>query len=295
MDKKYITWREIFERIRNLDIDKEGNVIYGVPTGGMIITAFMKNADVIHNPKLADIILDDIYDSGRTAQRYLHEYPDKAFITLFDKRVEVINDWLVFPWEKDHPSGEDTIEGNIIRQLQYIGEDPNRPGLIDTPHRVVKMWKEVFRGYDSELKPKVSIFENGKDGVVYDQMIMDTGDFYSHCEHHMVPFIGKYWFGYIPSPGGGIIGLSKVARLVDYHAARLQIQERLVQDIVEDIWKELSDGFTPPLGMGLVMEAEHLCKTMRGARKKGKMTTSKLKGVFLSESIVRSEFLNQCK
>jgi GTP cyclohydrolase IA len=182
----------------------------------------------------------------------------------------------------------------IQEQLACIGEDITREGLIETPQRVVKMWKEIFRGYNPENKPKVSVFNNGADGLVYDQMIMDTGDFYSHCEHHMVPFFGRYWFGYIPDPAGKIIGLSKVARLVDYHAARLQIQERLVQDIVEDIWQILSiNGTVRPIGMGLIMEGEHLCKTMRGARKKGKMTTIKLKGAFLDNPTVKNEFLQR--
>ena len=137
----------------------------------------------------------------------------------------------------------------ITDMLIAIGEDPEREGLIDTPKRVVKMWGEIFRGYDPSQKPKVSVFNNGADGLVYDQMVIDTGDFYSHCEHHMVPFFGQYWFGYIPSPGGKIIGLSKVARLVDYHAAKLQIQERLVHDIVTDIWNELSKDGIPPIGI----------------------------------------------
>lgn len=180
----------------------------------------------------------------------------------------------------------------IVRQLLInIGENPDREGLIDTPKRVVKMWNEIFRGYDPAQRPKVSVFKNGSDGLTYDQMIVDSGDFYSQCEHHMVPFFGQYWFGYIPDKNGNIIGLSKVARLVDYHAAKLQIQERLVNDVVEDIWKALCQGGERPVGMGLVMKAEHLCKTMRGARKKGQMTTTKLKGAFLDNSEVRNEFL----
>lgn len=182
----------------------------------------------------------------------------------------------------------------IRDQLKVIGENPNREGLQETPERVIKMWSEIFRGYDKNQRPKVSIFNNGADGVAYDQMIIDTGDFYSHCEHHMVPFFGQYWFGYLPDPQGKIIGLSKVARLVDYHSAKLQIQERLVQDIVEDIWNTLSTESVRPIGMGLVMQGEHLCKTMRGVKKKGKMTTIKLKGAFLDNQAVKSEFLNRC-
>jgi len=181
----------------------------------------------------------------------------------------------------------------VKQQLIALGEDPQRPGLVGTPERVARMWKEIFRGYDPAERPKVAVFKNGSDGLAYDQMVVDTGDFYSHCEHHMVPFFGQYWFGYIPHPKGNIIGLSKVARLVDYHAAKLQIQERLVNDIVEDIWHSLCQGAAPPLGMGLVMQAEHLCKTMRGARKKGKMTTTKLKGVFFENSAARQEFLSR--
>lgn len=190
---------------------------------------------------------------------------------------------------KNKETKEDIIKDLLIN----IGEDIERPGLKETPKRVVKMWAEIFRGYDNAARPKVSVFKNGSDGLVYDQMVVDTGDFYSHCEHHMVPFFGTYWFGYIPHPEGNIIGLSKVARLVDYHAARLQIQERLVNDIVEDIWNELIRDGRTPIGMGLIMEGEHLCKTMRGARKKGTMTTTKLKGNFLERQSVRDEFLKK--
>jgi len=183
------------------------------------------------------------------------------------------------------------IQNAIFDILNRIGENPHREGLKDTPKRVTKMYKEIFRGYNEKNKPNIRYFNNGADGLVYDQMILDTGDFYSHCEHHMVPFFGQYWFGYIPAPNGKIIGLSKVARLVDFHAAKLQIQERLVNDVVEDIWKALSAEGVEPLGMGLIMQGEHLCKTMQGAKKKGKMTTIKLKGNFLTENEVKQEFL----
>ena len=296
MNKKYITWQEIFDRITSLNLQEE--IVYGVPKGGMVLMAFMKEQAFTHLPEKATVIIDDLIDSGRTREHYKKKFPNTKFIGLFDKLTEpgIQNIWLVFPWEKDHPGeNEDNIQDNVVRILQYLGEDCTREGLLETPKRVVKMWGEIFRGYDSKQRPKVSIFKNGSDGLVYDQMIIDTGDFYSHCEHHMVPFFGKYWFGYIPDANGAIIGLSKVARLVDYHAAKLQIQERLVNDIVEDIWKALSeDGAVRPIGMGLMMEGEHLCKTMRGVKKKGTMTTIKLKGAFLDNPAVKSEFLNRC-
>ena len=191
---------------------------------------------------------------------------------------------------------EDEVKEKIVKDMLIaIGEDPNREGLIDTPKRVVKMWKEIFRGYDKEQLPKVTVFNNGVDGIKYDQMICDDGDFYSHCEHHAVNFSGKYYFAYIPHSEGKIIGLSKVARVVDYFAARLQVQERLTHQIVDYIWNLLCDKSVcknPPLAMGLVMEGEHLCKTMRGVKKKGKMRTTVLYGAFKTEPETRQEFLD---
>lgn len=181
------------------------------------------------------------------------------------------------------------VEQKIKEIIKLIGEDPEREGLKDTPKRVAKMYNEIFGGYNKEKLPKITIFDNGQDGITYDQMITDTGDFYSHCEHHMVPFFGQYWFAYIPHSEGKILGLSKVARVVDYFSAKLQIQERLVQDIINTLWNSL-DGENKPLGMAIVMKGEHLCKTMRGAKKKGTMTTCCLKGVFRDQPETRKEF-----
>lgn len=187
-----------------------------------------------------------------------------------------------------------SIESHIRAILEEIGEDPNREGLLDTPKRVAKMYKELFRGYDESQRPIVTTFNNGVDGVAYDEMVVDSGPLHSICEHHMIPFSGHYWFSYIPSLKGKVIGLSKVGRVVDYFSAKLQIQERLVHEIVTCLLEALSrDGVEPPLGVALVMRAEHLCKTMRGVKKKGIMTTSKMWGVFLDKSNpARQEFLS---
>lgn len=178
----------------------------------------------------------------------------------------------------------------LIRDLlRYIGEDPDRPGLKGTPDRIIRMWREIFRGYDPAQHPKVTTFDNGVDGLTYDNMVVDSGPFYSMCEHHMMPFFGKYVFAYIPNPKGKILGLSKIGRVVDYYAARLQVQERLVADIVADITKALGTEY-PPLGVALMMQGEHLCKTMRGVKKPGLMSACRLEGVFLKENAVRAEF-----
>jgi len=178
----------------------------------------------------------------------------------------------------------DKVESLVKEILAIIGENPDREGLQDTPKRVAKMYKELFRGYSAD-KPNITTFRNGTDGLTYNQMVLDEGDFYSHCEHHMVPFFGRYYFAYIPDKI--ILGLSKVARIVDFHSAKLQIQERLVKDIVEDLEKACK-----PKGIALVIKAQHLCKTMRGAKKKGYMTTSELRGDFLNNRDTRQEFFN---
>lgn len=191
---------------------------------------------------------------------------------------------------EDKRTAAQAIEDSIRDIFRFIGEDPDREGLYDTPRRMARMWAEIFRGYDSAQKPKITTFRNGADGITYDNMVIDTGNFYSVCEHHFMPFFGRYWFAYIPHPQGRILGLSKVARVVDYHAAKMQIQERLVSDIIGELMKALGDT-NPPLGMALVMEAEHLCKSMRGVKKPGRMVASMLTGAFKEDPATRAEFM----
>jgi GTP cyclohydrolase I len=179
----------------------------------------------------------------------------------------------------------------VKSMLSAIGDNPDREGLKDTPSRVVKMWEELYRGYDKDQKPKVTVFDNKNDGLSYDQMITDTGYFFSQCEHHMVPFFGQYYFSYVPNEK--IIGLSKVARIVDYYSAKLQVQERLVKEIVDELEQHLK-----PKGIALILKGRHLCKEMRGIKKiNGFMTTSDLRGVFKDEPETRAEFLSltNCK
>ncbi len=181
------------------------------------------------------------------------------------------------------------LEENIILTINIIGDNPSREGLLDTPKRVSKMYKEIFKGYDKEQKPKITVFDNGHDGIKVNEMIIDTGYFYSHCEHHMVPFFGNYYFAYIPDKK--IVGISKIARLVDYHSAKLQVQERLTKEIVDDIEKLLK-----PKGIALIMKARHLCKEMRGIKKhNSEMITSEMRGVFKNNSKTREEFLSLIK
>ena len=181
------------------------------------------------------------------------------------------------------PTAKD-IECALKTILAYIGEDPEREGLKETPDRIIRMWKEIFRGYDESQRPKITTFSNDMHST---DIVFDAGDYYSMCEHHMLPFFGKYYFAYIPQEDGRILGISKVARVVGYCAARLQLQERLARDIIEMLTDAL-DGKVQ--GMAIVMRGKHLCKTMRGVRNDGMMTVAHLSGVFKTDADARAEF-----
>ena len=175
-------------------------------------------------------------------------------------------------------------EKAIKTLLSYIGENPDREGLKETPDRIIRMWDEIFRGYDPNKKPKITTFGNEDNST---DMVFDGGDYYSMCEHHVLPFFGKYYFAYIPSPDGRILGISKVARVVGYCAAKLQLQERLAIDIVKTLDDALGG---TALGFAIVMKGQHLCKTMRGVRNNGKMTVSHFTGLFKDDPDKRNEF-----
>ncbi len=160
----------------------------------------------------------------------------------------------------------------IIDLLNYIGEDPNREGLKETPDRILRAWDELFSGYKKDPSDVLTTF--GTDG--YDQMVLSRDiELYSMCEHHMLPFFGKAHVAYIP--GRVVIGISKLARLVDIFARRLQIQERIGEQVTNSLMEYLR-----PKGAACVIEAQHLCMMMRGCNKQNStMVTSSLKGVFL--------------
>nr|MCW2729052.1 folE [Aeromicrobium sp.] len=159
-----------------------------------------------------------------------------------------------------------------IRELLFaVGEDPDREGLRDTPKRVAKSYEELLAGLDQDPADVLTaVFEVGHDELV---LVKDI-EMWSMCEHHLVPFFGKAHVGYIPSEGGTVTGLSKLARLVDVYARRPQVQERLTTQIAEALVEQLK-----PRGAIVVIEAEHLCMAMRGVRKGGaKTVTSAVRG-----------------
>jgi GTP cyclohydrolase IA len=175
------------------------------------------------------------------------------------------------------------FESLIRRELELIGEDPNREGLLQTPHRVAKAMKFLTEGYSSSAEQVVGkgIFKEEHDNMI---MVRDI-ELYSLCEHHMLPFFGKAHVAYIPN--GKIVGLSKIPRIVDVYARRLQVQERLTEQIAEGLCSVLN-----PSGVGVVIEAYHLCMMMRGVQKQNSKTiTSALRGAFREDPKTRDEFL----
>lgn len=184
----------------------------------------------------------------------------------------------------DAPTGvdQDRIEAAVREILIAIGEDPERDGLLATPGRVARMYAEVCSGlHEDPDRHLLTTFEADHDEMV---MVRDI-PLYSLCEHHLAPFIGKAHVAYIPNADGRVIGLSKFARLVDGYARRLQVQERLTAQIADALQRSLD-----PKGVMVVIEAEHLCMSMRGVRKAGSTTvTSAVRGLFRSSVATRQE------
>jgi GTP cyclohydrolase I len=175
------------------------------------------------------------------------------------------------------------FEELVRRELELLGEDPAREGLVRTPSRVAKSLKWMTQGYASSAEQVVGegIFKEEHDNMI---MVRDI-ELYSMCEHHMLPFFGKAHVAYIPN--GKIVGLSKIPRIVDVYAQRLQVQERLTEQIAEGLCRVLN-----PAGVGVVIEAYHLCMMMRGVQKQNSKTiTSALRGAFREDPKTRDEFL----
>lgn len=284
--------KAVAEKIRT-EVPNKQHLLYGIPRGGipasLAVMGFLPDAKVVDDPSQASIFIDDLIDSGQTEQRYKNNFPGIPFYALFDKRLPWINSgtWLVFPWEMN---GEEDESGHdiVIRLLQYIGEDPSRGGLKDTPARVVRAWKEWATGYDQDPAEVMKTFEDGAKG--YDELvIVHNVPVISKCEHHLADIIGHAHIGYIPN--GKIVGLSKLARLVDMFARRLQVQERMTNQIADVMVEHLN-----PIGAGVIIRATHACMSTRGVKVHGSVTTtSAMRGALLEKVAAREEFISLCR
>lgn len=287
---RYITWEEVDIQAKRIADHWQGRVkaVYGVPQGGAPLAVMISNyldIPILEEPKIGIdcLIVDDLIDSGKTMLRFADKYKTDAAYRKshspihFAPYAEVIDDWLSFPWEKNNGAPTD----GIVRLIEYIGDDPTRNGLIDTPERVLKAYKEMTEGYEADIEKILSVsFEVDFDELV----VLKDIPFVSLCEHHMLPFTGSATVGYIPKER--IVGLSKLARLVDAYAKRLQVQERLTKQIADAMLHHID-----PLGCGVVIKGNHSCMSCRGIKKQGEMITSSMHGVFRTDARARSEFL----
>lgn len=261
-------WNDLFRRV------------YGVPRGGVPVAVAISERMGIPltidptDPKT--LIVDDLVDSGTTMLKYkglpfacLHVKPHSPRPDFFAR--EIPNEWIHYFWEAEEKPAED----HIVRCLEYIGEDPTREGLSETPSRVVKSWHEIFAGYKQDPEEIFKQFDgDGIGGLIYLKDI----EFYSTCEHHMLPFWGDAMIAYIPN--GKVIGISKLARLLDIFSRRLQIQERIGEQVTEALMRHLQ-----PIGAACLIEAKHFCICSRGVGKQHSvMGYNSLKGVFLEHS-----------
>lgn len=211
----------------------------------------------------------------------------ESSIREYDLICILVPDTTVFPWqEQEAPiTKKGSMEASVEQILHLIGENPNRGGLLETPKRVAKAWLDTWAsGYSQDPADVLKVFEDG--GETYDQMVTVVDiPFYSHCEHHLAPFFGTVSISYIPN--GKIVGLSKLSRLADVFARRLQVQERLTDQIADALVEHLG-----AKGVGVVIKARHMCMESRGIGKQGSSTiTTALRGAMRDEKATRAEFL----
>ncbi len=270
-----IKWGEIYSRLNKiLNKYPKDTRYYGIPRGGQVIAGLTRNAEI--DIKNADVIIDDVYDSGDTARKY--EKYNLPMEFLFDKREEPNLPWIIFPWEQQFDRG---FESDIVRILERIGEDPKREGIQDTPKRVVKAWKELT----TPIEFNATVFDSNG----YDQMIVERSiNYYTFCEHHMLPFFGQVAIGYIPDDK--IIGISKLPRTVEYFSKMLNTQEYFTNNIANFLFDKLK-----PQGLGVIVSGRHLCQEMRGVKKIGETITSCLKGAMLEDPKAKKEFFYICQ
>lgn len=267
---------------------KKYRAVYSVPRGGYLLGTLLAaelklpielNKNAITKDML---IVDDLVDSGKTLSQFPNN--DKAVLYVKNGKKKCVtyylhetNAWIKFPDEKD-----DEVQEHIERIMQYIGEDTSREGLLETPKRVQKAYDEIFSGYKQNPKDLMKTFSQG---TCEEMVILKNCEFYSTCEHHMFPFFGHISIGYLPNKK--VIGISKLARLVDLYAKRMQIQERMTTQIADTIMKELD-----ARGVYVVCEGVHFCMRSRGVKKQdASMITSAVRGTFKKDAKARQEFL----
>jgi GTP cyclohydrolase I len=286
--KTHLSWSEVIERARWVAAEiRVGDRIFGVPRGGAIvaglIAALRPDVVCVDDPLAASVMVDDIIDSGRTRDRFFLGRSGESlvrFLALVDKtQGDRDLGWVVFPWEASDVTVD--LESTVVRQLQMIGEDPTRPGMLDTPRRYLRALQELTAGLGQDpAAPLAKQFDESHNEIVCVRGI----EFVSLCEHHLLPFVGAIDFAYVPN--GKVVGLSKIPRMIEVLARRPQVQERLTTEIATVFESALR-----PLGVMVVVEGEHSCMRARGVKSKGSMVTSVVRGCFMEKPEARAEAL----
>lgn len=292
----HVTMEQVAHAAKRLAERNEPADVYGIPRGGIVpasIVATIYGTRLLDAPEPGCLVVDDLVDTGATLERYaqqgfavdaLFRKPSSPDVYGFDATTE--NGWLVFPWEV----GDEAIGPTdaVVRLLQYIGEDAERDGLLDTPKRVVKALAELTSGYALDPADVLGVQFEQDDAEQYHGIVLLRGiPFSSLCEHHMLPFTGVAHVAYIPKEGGRVVGLSKLARLVDIYARRLQVQERMTVQIVNALVEHVE-----PFGAACIISASHSCMSLRGVSKHTDgMVTSELAGAFKDDARARDELL----
>jgi len=281
-------------------IKKPKDFIVGIARGGIIpayrlytkycIGTTYRTIDAFDEKALEEfrnctvVMIDDIYDTGATINYFVKKAKEYNINLIWHCLVEKTdqNDWFKFPWEtkSDEEGGR---EQAVISLLRSIKEDPLREGLKGTPGRVNRAYDEIFAGYG---KTASDVLTTSFASEAYDEMvILKDIEFYSMCEHHILPFYGRVAFAYIPD--GKVVGVSKISRLIEIYSRRLQIQERMTMQIGKEF-----EGVMSPKGVAVVVEGVHLCMLMRGVKKENAtMITSYMGGIFREKIEARNEFL----
>lgn len=263
--------------------------IFGIPRGGVplaIVLSSLLDIPLLDKPEDIDfgtLLVDDLIDGGTTIDRYLKNTksagkvavlyikPHSPYPTYY---VDTVEGWIEFPYEQTNADDQSLI----VRLLETLGEDPTREGLLETPKRVLKFYREFLS------PPEFNFTTFDSEG--YDEMIVQKNiPFFSLCEHHMAPFFGTATVAYIPDKK--IVGLSKLARTVDLYSRKLQNQERITTQVAAKLNEELSPG-----GVAVILQARHFCMEMRGIKTHDVFTTtSKLTGAFLNNAETRQELM----
>lgn len=293
-----VSWLDVAARAAALrDRHPGAKVVYGIPNGGVPVAALtglplaapnefgpLSPFALLELYGDAVLVVDDLVDSGATLAPYERQglrvdalYRKPHSPPLLAPYAEEVDRWVVFPWERS--TGP---EDAVVRLLEWIGEDPSREGLRDTPKRVVKAFREMTSGLHRQPADVLGTVFNES----CDEMVVVRGiRFSSMCEHHLLPFTGTAAVGYVPD--GRVIGLSKIPRLVELFARRPQLQERLTNQVASALMEHLS-----PKGVGVVVKAHHSCMGCRGVvQPDAEMVTSCVQGCLRDNPAARSELL----